>query len=58
MDEARIRELLANHVEHLEECCSNREEAVYCLFNSLGWTREELIALGFDYLFEEDEDNE
>ena len=58
MDEARMKELLANHVEHLEECCSNREEAVYCLFHSIGWTRKELEDLGFEYLFEEDEDNE
>lgn len=58
MTEERSNELLINHVVHLEECCSNRKEAVYCLLNCLGWTREELIALGFDYLFEEDEENE
>lgn len=58
MDEARMKELLANHVEHLEECCSDREEAVYCLLRSIGWTRKELEDLGFEYLFEEEEDDE
>ena len=58
MDEARMKELLANHAEHLEECCSDRKEAVYCLLHSIGWTRKELEDLGFEYLFEEDEDNE
>ena len=58
MDEARMKELLANHVEHLEACCSDHDEVVYCLLHCLGWTRKEFEDLGFGYLCEEDEDNE
>lgn len=56
MTEERKMELLANLVEHLEECCSDKEEAVYVLKNSIGLTTEELKELGFEYLLEEDED--
>ena len=56
MTEERKMELLANLVEHLEECCSDKEEAVYVLKNSIGLTIEELKELGFEYLLEEDED--
>lgn len=58
MTEERKMELLANHVQHLEECCSDRKEAAYVLMHSIGWTQEELEDLGFEYLFEEDKDNE
>lgn len=57
MTEERKMELLANLVEHLEECCSDKEEAVYVLKNSIGLTTEELKELGFEYLFEEEEDD-
>ena len=58
MTEERKMELLANHVQHLEECCSDRKEAAYILMHSIGWAQEELEDLGFEYLFEEDKDNE
>lgn len=57
MTEERKMELLANLVEHLEECCSDKEEAVYVLKNSIGLTTEELKELGFEYLLEEEEDD-
>lgn len=57
MTEERKMELLANLVEHLEECCSDKEEAVYVLKNSIGLTTEELKELGFEYLLKEEEDD-
>lgn len=57
MTEERKMELLANLVEHLEECCFDKEEAVYVLKNSIGLTTEELKELGFEYLLEEEEDD-
>lgn len=57
MTEERKMELLANLVEHLEECCSDKEEAVCVLKNSIGLTTEELKELGFEYLLKEEEDD-
>ena len=58
MKKNRMEELMANLVEHLEECCPTKEETNYVLENSIGFTREELEELGFGYLYETDEDEE
>ena len=60
MTKDRMKEILSNFTEHLIECCSNDEEAVEILKNSIGLTEEELEELGFgkDYFAEYDEDND
>lgn len=60
MTKDRMKELLGNFAEHLIECCSDDEEAVEILKNSIGLTEEELEELGFgkDYFAEYDEDND
>ena len=62
MTKERMKELLGSFTEHLIECCSNDEEAVEVLKNSIGLTEEELEELGFgkDYFadYNEDENDE
>ena len=59
MKKQRLEELLAEMVDHLTECTSSMDEALYILETSIGFTKEELIELGFEYLYDiRDEEEE
>lgn len=59
MEKQRLEELLAEMVDHLTECTSSMDEALYILETSIGFTKDELIELGFEYLYDiRDEEEE
>ena len=52
MEKQRLEELLAEMVDHLTECTSSMDEALYILETSIGFTIDERIELGFEYLYD------
>lgn len=59
MEKQRLEELLAEMVDHLTECTSSMDEARDILETSIGFTEDELVELGFEYLYDiRDEEEE
>ena len=59
MKKQRLEELLAEMVDHLTECTSSMSDALDVLETSIGFMKDELVELGFDYLYDvRDEEEE
>lgn len=59
MEKQRLEELLAEMIDHLTECTSSMSDALDVLETSIGFTKDELTELGFEYLYDvRDEEGE
>lgn len=59
MEKQRLEELLAEMIDHLTECTSSMCDALDVLETSIGFTKDELVELGFEYLYDvRDEEGE